>query len=331
MLVGLSATTAWAVVQRQGAALEDRFVSQPKLAREADAFRQRAAAITTPEQLLKDRRTLQYVLESYGLESEISKTAVLRKLMTQDPDVKGSLAGQMTDQRYRQFARDVSNLGRAAAITTPDQLLNDPRTLEYVLASYGLESEIKKTAVLRQLLTQDPNAAGSLASQPANQRYKQFALDFSTATARSRLFKTPAIETIVDRRNQAAYEKQLGSDVPGVREALYFQRNSPRATTVLQLMSDPALALVLRVGLGLPAQFSRLEFDQQRATLEQRVDMATFQDPKRLDGFLRKFVVRYEQEYGGASNSNPLAGLLSGSGGTGGLFGVLGSRLNLRA
>jgi hypothetical protein len=260
MLVGLAAPVAWAVVQRQGDALQARFAAQPTLSREADRLRERAAAIADPEALLRDRRSLQVVLESYGLESEIGKTAILRKLMTQNPDADGSLANQMADQRYRQFARDFSNWS-----PTPP------------------------------------------------------------------LQRAGAIDTILERWQTARFEKQLGTDAPGLREALYFQRNAPQATTVLQLMSDPALSLVLRVGLGLPQQFSRLDFAQQRATLERRVDLEPFSDPKRLDQFLRKFLVRYEAEFGGAQTSNPLAGLLSGGGGTQGLFGLLGSRLNLSA
>jgi hypothetical protein len=259
MLVGLSAPTAWAVVQRQGDQLEARFVAQKTMAREADRLRERSLQIADPDSLLKDRRSLQVVLESYGLEGEINKTAILRKLMTQNPDADGALAGQMTDQRYRQFARDFSNWS-----PTPP------------------------------------------------------------------LQRAGAVDTVIDRWQTARFEKQLGQDAPGLREALYFQRNAAGADTLLQLMSDPALALVLRVGLGLPSQFSGLEFDQQRATLEARVDMDTFSDPKRLDAFLRRFLIRYEQEFGGAANSNPLASLLSNGGGTGGLFSLLGSTLNLR-
>jgi hypothetical protein len=259
MLVGLSAPQAWSVVQRQGAALEARFATQATLTREIDRFRERAAAITDPEALLKDRRTLQFMLESYGLESEINKTAILRKLMTQNPDAEGSLANQMTDQRYRQFARDFS----------------------------GWDAQVP-------------------------------------------FRKAAAIGNIIERWQTARYEKQLGQDAPGLREALYFQRNAPGATSVLQLMSDPALALVLRVGLGLPQQFAGLEFDQQRTILEKRVDLEVFKDPRRLDAFLRRFVIRYEAEFGGATNSNPVAGLFSGDGGTGGLYSLLGATLNRR-
>lgn len=259
MLAGVGAPAAWSVLQRQGDALAARFAAQPGLAREADRFREATGTIHTPEALLKDRRSLQFVLESYGLESEIGKTAILRKLMTEDPDAEGSLANRMTDQRYRQFARDFS----------------------------GWQTRIP------------------------------FA-------------KPGAIDTIVERWQTARYERQLGEDAPGLREALYFRRNAAGATSVLQLMSDPALSLVLRVGLGLPKQFAMLEFDQQKAVLSSRTDLSTFNDPKRLDAFLRRFLIRYEQDYGGAAQADPLAGLLAPATGAEGLYALLGRSLNLR-
>lgn len=263
MLTGLSGSAAWAVVNRQGEALRDRFVGQATLARESDRFAERARTIATPEALLRDRRTLQFVLESYGLESEIGKTAILRKLMTENPDAQGSLANKMVDQRYRQFARDFSGWDRQNPLT-----------------------------------------------------------------------KTGALSTITERWQTARFEKGMGENSPGMREALYFRRNAAGAEKVTQLMADPALAFVVRVATGLPRQFAGLSFEQQRDVLERRVDMTTFSDPKRLDAFIRRFLVRYDIENGGATGGpqNPLAGLFAGGGGgTQGLFGLLGSRLNQRA
>lgn len=262
MLTGLNGSAAWAVVNRQGEALRERFVGQSTLTRETERFREKAAAIATPEALLRDRRTLQFVLESYGLESEIGKTAILRKLMTENPDEQGSLAGRMVDQRYRQFARDFSGWDRQNPFTKPAALAN-----------------------------------------------------------------------ITERWQTARFEKGMGEGSPGMREALYFRRNAAGAEQVTQLMSDPALAFVVRVATGLPRQFVGLSFEQQKTMLEQRVDMTTFSDPKRMDAFIRRFLVRYDLENGGSTGpASPLAGLFApGAGGTSGLFGLLGSRLNQRA
>jgi hypothetical protein len=260
MLTGLGATQAFAVVTRQGGALEARFAAQPTMAREEARFRERAPQLATPEALLRDRRSLEFVLQAYGLEGEIGKTAILRKLMTQDPDAKGSLAGTMVDQRYRQFARDMSGWDG----TPPLQ-------------------------------------------------------------------RAGALDAIMEKRRTARFEIRMGEESPGLREALYFRRLAPGKASVVEMMGDPALTYVLRVATGLPRQFGSLDYAQQRTMLEQRVDLQTFADPKRLDQFIRRFLVRYEMENGGGQpDSGGVASLLGGGGGTSGLFSVLGSALNLR-
>lgn len=262
MLSGLGASQAFSVVLRQGEALEARFAAQKTLSREEERLRARAPELATPEMLLRDRRSLQFVLEAYGLEGEIGKTAILRKLMTQDPDAKGSLAGTMVDPRYRQFARDMSGWDGA--------------------------------------------------SGPP-------------------LGRAGALDALVAKWRTARFEVKMGEDAPGLREALYFRRIAPGKASLVELMGDPALVYVLRMATGLPKQFGGLEFGQQKAILEKRVDMAAFADPKRLDQFVRRFLSQYEIENGAAeSDRSGLVGLLSGSGGTAGLYSLLGSALNLR-
>jgi hypothetical protein len=262
MLTGLGASQAFSVVLRQGDALEARFASQKTLAREEERFRARAAELATPEALLRDRRSLEFVLQAYGLEGEIGKTAILRKLMTQDPDATGSLAGTMVDPRYRQFARDMSGWD---------------------------------------------------------------------GTSGPPLQRAGAVDGLIEKWRTARFEVRMGEDSPGLREALYFRRVAPDKTSVVEMMGDPALVYVLRMAAGLPRQFGTLDYDQQRTLLEKRIDMETFSDPKRLDQFIRRFLVRYEIENGsGQADSGGIATLLSGSGSTSGLFSLLGSTLNLR-
>jgi hypothetical protein len=257
---GLSAPSAWAVLQRQGSAAEERYSQRKDVAREVARFREAVPKLSDPEALLKNRRALEFVLESYGLEGEIFKKAILRKLMTEDPDARGSLAGQMTDARYRQFARD-----------------------------------------------------------------------FSKWDVKNPFTKPRAVETLVARWTTSGYEQQAGTDNPGLREALYFKRNIGNATAVVQVMADPAMAYVARVALGLPSQFTALDFQQQKTILTKRLNMADFQDPRKVDQFLKRFLVRYEQENGGPQATDLRTQLFGGgNAGTSGLFGLLGSRLNLR-
>jgi hypothetical protein len=106
MLNGLGAPTAWAVLQRSGGQMQARFEEQKTVTREVDRFRERAAAIGSVEELMKDRRTLQFVLEAYQLEGEIDKRGIINKLLTDDPANTRSFANRMIDPRYRQINRD---------------------------------------------------------------------------------------------------------------------------------------------------------------------------------------------------------------------------------
>jgi hypothetical protein len=103
MLDGMGSLPAWAVLQRRGEVLAARFAERQDNAAEVARFRERAPQITSVEELLRDRRTLFFVLEAFQLESEVDKRAVLRRLFTEDPADPRSFANRMVDRRYREL------------------------------------------------------------------------------------------------------------------------------------------------------------------------------------------------------------------------------------
>jgi len=105
VLNGLGAPAAWALLQRKGEALQQRFEQQLTVARDVERFRERAREIGSVEELMRDRRTLQFVLEAFQLESEIDKRGIIRRLLTDDPQDVRSFANRMVDPRYRQINR----------------------------------------------------------------------------------------------------------------------------------------------------------------------------------------------------------------------------------
>lgn len=113
MLNGVGATTAWAILQRTGDSFQTRFEAQRTVTRDVDRFRQRAAEIGSVEELMKDYRTLQFVMEAYQLEGEINKRGIVNKLLTDDPADTRSFANRMIDPRYRQMNADFG--GRTGA------------------------------------------------------------------------------------------------------------------------------------------------------------------------------------------------------------------------
>lgn len=128
VLPGLGAQTAFRVVQRQGEALQDRFESRKDNQAAMARFREVAAKITDVDSLLRDRRTLQTVLEAFQLESEIDKRGIIRKILTEPPSEQTSLANRLTDQRWRQLAQAFAT-SQPLAIEAADVALITTTTL----------------------------------------------------------------------------------------------------------------------------------------------------------------------------------------------------------
>jgi hypothetical protein len=256
VLPGLGAQAALAVVDRQGAALQARFEARRDIQADIAAFRERAPKIADVEALLKDRRALTTVLEAFQLESEIDKRGVLRKILTEDPADRASLANRLTDRRWRQLAA-------AFAPRQGQAPLGDPALVD---------------AVVKNTLTN-------------------------------------------------RYEKAMGESNPGLREALYFRRVAAQATSVPQLMSDSALLAVARGALGLPTQFSLLDYEKQRDVIARRLDVKDLQDPKAVARMTQRYLALTQR----AEAASPVMSLFNGSGGADGIAALSGQRISFRA
>ena len=135
---------------------------------------------------------------------------------------------------------------------------------------------------------------------------------------------------LIDRLTRDAmvnrFEKAMGQDNPGLREALYFRRTIGSVTTIAALMSDRALTTVVRGSLGLPASFAVLDFDKQRDLLAARVDFEALKDPKEVDRLVRRYLALAAPQ---PSANNAITALFDGGGRP--LTSLIGSTLSLRA
>jgi hypothetical protein len=261
MLYGLGAVTAWSVLQKNGEAMQTRWEARKDVTRDVERFRARAAEIGSIEELMKDRRTLTFVLEAFQLESEVDKRAVVRRLLTDDPADLRSFANRMVDPRYRQL----------------NQTFGFDDTTKPPLADPG-----RVEAIIRKALTN-------------------------------------------------RFEKANGEANPGLREAMYFQRMIGTVNDVKGMMGDRVLTAVARTALGLPKQFGLLDYEQQKAILEKRLDPEKFKDPSWVNRFVQRYLTLNEDA--ASPSSDPRLALFGGGGdGTAnGLLGFVGAKLNLRA
>lgn len=90
-------------LERQFAA----FVKAPEVARELAYFRANIDKATSAGALVGDRRLLSVVLGAFGLDSEIAKRAIVRRVLEEPAHSRESFANRLGDPRWRAFARAV--------------------------------------------------------------------------------------------------------------------------------------------------------------------------------------------------------------------------------
>ena len=114
---------------------QDRFLAQfqktPSYAQSVAYYQANIGKVTSADALLNDRKLLTVALSAFQLESQVDAKGILTKLLTQDPNASGSLAQQLLDPRYKQFAQAFAGLRSDGGAS-----VNDPNNINAVLAGF---------------------------------------------------------------------------------------------------------------------------------------------------------------------------------------------------
>lgn len=206
----------------------------------------------------------------------------------------------------------------APTLTTPDALLKNYRALTFVATAYGLGTEVDQTAILKKLMTQDPTATSSLAQQLSDNNYRVFANALSTWTPPP-FSSAKGINAAIAGFQTHSFDTSVGTDSPSLQSAMYFTQTAKGATSLYQLMSDPALLNVVTTALGIPAAFGNLSFQQQVDILKPRVNMKDFSTTAGVATFVNKYLVmdQLNQTLAASAASSPVLSLFSSSSGNG--------------
>lgn len=188
----------------------------------------------------------------------------------------------------------------AASITTPAALLGNYKALSVVLGAFGLGSLVNSTALVKQLITQNPSSTSSTAYRLGNAKYISFATamqswnppPFSTSSG---------VNAIITAYKKNNFEAQAGTQTPGLQQALYFTRMAGSIKTLTQLQSDSDLMAVAVTGLGLPlSDFDNLTFDQQTALMKQKLTISNLQKPSYVAHLAELYLVQQQLTSGSA-------------------------------
>jgi Protein of unknown function (DUF1217) len=207
-----------------------------------------------------------------------SKTQ-LSKVVASQPEVKANI------DYYKENASTVKSV---------DDLLKNRKVLSVALGAYGLESQVGSTALLRKLLSEDPNVTTSLAQQMSDTRYLSFAKAFASLRddGGASIGSTSNIDSVVSSYQETQYEKAVGRNDTAARQALYFARVAPEATgSIYQVLSDKTLSAVVLGAYGLPDETAALDTKQQVRQLQAKgFDYTKLSDEKYVKTLIGKFL-----------------------------------------
>lgn len=206
-----------------------------------------------------------------------------------------------------------ANIGKATSI---DAFLKDRRLFNYAMKAFGLGEKTYAVGLMRKVLEQGATDAKALANTLNDSNIRAFAKTFDFAGAGAAVSKSSFVQTVTDRYVEQAMQADQGKQNPGVQLALYFQARAPQVTSVYGLLADKQLLQVVQTALDISPNTSAQPIDTQARLLSAKLNIADFQDPKKLNAFIARFSAMYDTQNPGAdagSTTNVNAILYSAS------------------
>ncbi len=204
--VGLPIVDYQIAVQNQ-AQLLTQFQKTPSFSQSVAYYQANIGNVHSVDDLLNNRKLLTVALSAFQLEGSIGETGLLRKLLSQDPNAKGSLAQQLIDPRFRKFAAAFSSLrddGGASA--------SSPANVNSVLAGFQ-----------------------------TNEYQKWISTNDNDPSLRQALFFQQTVEDTIDISNSGKLFNQFQQQQSTLQAVSAFRTGIANVTNVGQLTSNPQL------------------------------------------------------------------------------------------
>ena len=197
-----------------------------KAADDAAYYQANIGNVTSVDDLINNKRLLNYALTAYGLDPNIMSDTTIRQVLTSDLSDPNSVANQLPNVSYQALASafsfntdgsvngtspqssdqvanvvyqyyEASGSGTSApgaafksqyyenaiaSVTSVDDLLANPRLVNYLETAFGLDPSLQSTELLRNVLTSDLSDPNSVANQQSNTAYSKLAAAFNFNT-----------------------------------------------------------------------------------------------------------------------------------------------------
>ncbi len=109
-LSGTSSLLWYKLANDQKDAHMKMFEAQPTTARDIEKFKEEIVNVKSVDDLMKNRTLLTVTLSAFQLESEVDKTAFVKKMLTEDPADKDSLVNKLVEPRWTKLSKALYGL-----------------------------------------------------------------------------------------------------------------------------------------------------------------------------------------------------------------------------
>lgn len=112
-----------------------RFRGRADIQREEEYFKANVKNLKSVDDFFADKRIMRFVLSAYDLESELTNTGKIRKILESDLSDVDSLANRFQDPRFKQLAQDLNFFGakvsKLTSQSTVDNIVTKYERIKY--------------------------------------------------------------------------------------------------------------------------------------------------------------------------------------------------------
>ncbi len=202
-----------------------------------------------------------------------------------------------------------ANIGK---VTTIDQFVNNYQLFNYAMTAFGLSDMTYAKGLITKVLQQGVTSTSALANTLNNPAIKAFATTFDFATNGTSTTSSSTLQTtVVNKYIEQSLETSQGKSNSAVQLALYFQQNAPNVKDMYGILGDKNLLTVVQTALGISSSTSAQDITTQYANLTAKLNVADFQDPKKLGTFIARFCAMADSSGSGAQAASLPSSMIS--------------------
>jgi hypothetical protein len=155
-----------------------------------------------------------------------------------------------------------------------DELIKDRKSLQFLLSSFDLDSEINNAGKIKAILKSDVDNQNSFANRLNDKRFAELA-KFVNLNKRglTNLRTASSQQTLIDKFLQNTFEKDVSGQNPDIAKAFHFLRNINNVSTTASLLGTLQLREIVTTALRIPQEIARQSIEKQISMVEAKFDV----------------------------------------------------------